>query len=188
MRRRPAATYTCRELTAANASVAQWHCCSGSGNGSSSGSGSASPAGCGARLPSSSSTATQQQQQKFQPFVLHACGIKICQGQHFHAGHLLPATVPVFLFSHFPIADAQLQFLLVLLLLLLLLFLQLAAFESHVPSSRVCCVRWASPCVRNESSAVFGQLLSLPRQSLGMFRVDWPQSGSRIRSLQKSRK
>lgn len=183
MRRRPAATYTCRELTAANASVAQWHCCSGSG------SGSGSPAGCVARLPSSSSTATQQQQQqKFQPFVLHACGIKICQGQHFHAGHLLPATVPVFLFYHFPIADAQLQFLLVLLLLLLLLFLQLAAFESHVPSSRVCCVRWASPCVRNESSAVFGQLLSLPRQSLGMFRVDWPQSGSRIRSLQKSRK
>lgn len=175
MRRRPAATYTCRELTAANASVAHWHCCSGSG------SGSGSPAGCGARLPSSSSTATQQQQQKFQPFVLHACGIKICQGQHFHAGHLLPATVPVFLFSHFPIADAQLQF-------LLLLFLQLAAFESHVPSSRVCRVRWASPCVRNESSAVFGQLLSLPRQSLGMFRVDWPQSGSRIRSLQKSRK
>lgn len=178
MRRRPAATYTCRELTAANASVAQWHCCSGSGFGS--------PAGCGARLPSSSSTATQQQQQKFQPFVLHACGIKICQGQHFHAG--LPATVPVCLFSHFPIADAQLQFLLLLLLLLLLLFLQLAAFESHVPSSRVCCVRWASPCVRNESSAVFGQLLSPLRQSLGMFRVDWPQSGSRIRSLQKSRK
>lgn len=175
MRRRPAATYTCRELTAANASVAQWHCCSGSGSGS--------PAGCGARLPSSSSTATQQQQQKFQPFVLHACGIKICQGQHFHAGHLLPATVPVFLFSHFPIADAQLQF-----LLLLLLFLQLAAFESHVPSSRVRCVRRASPCVRNESSAVFGHLLRLPRQSLGMFRVDWPQSGSRIRSLQKSRK
>lgn len=185
MRRRPAATYTCRELTAANASVAQCHCCPGSGSGS--GSGSASPAGCGARLPSSSSTATQQQQQqKFQPFVLHACGTKICQGQHFHAGHLLPATVPVFLFSHFPIADAQLQFL--LLLLLLLLFLQLAAFESHVPSSRVCRVRWASPCVRNESSAVFGQLLRLPRQSLGMFRVDWPQSASRIRSLQKSRK
>lgn len=92
--------------------IAQWHCCSSAWS-----------------LASSSSTATQQQRQKFQPFVLHACGIKICQGQHFHAGHLLPATVPS---SQCPVTSFQ-------------FLLQLAAFESHVPLPSTRCPLGVAP-------------------------------------------